>query len=212
MEGSWPTACAATWSSMTHPNEEAVEAVAPLIKALQALEVTYYIGGSLASTAFGLPRSTVDVDVVVLLRLEHVEPLLARLQGLYYVEAEAIRCAIQSRTSFNLIYLPKVYKVDVFVPKDRPMDRAAMQRVRRARLDEADPSTELPFASPEDIILNKLEWYRMGDEVSERQWLDVLNVMRVQGEALEDAYLDHWAAELEVSDLLDRARAAARMD
>ena len=64
---------------------------------------------------------------------------------------------------------------------------------------------DLFFASPEDTVLAKLEWYRKGGEVSDRQWRDLLGVLKVQGETLDRAYLDHWAGELDVSDLLHRA-------
>jgi hypothetical protein len=66
------------------------------------------------------------------------------------------------------------------------------------------------FASPEDTLLHKLVWFRLGDEISDRQWGDVLGVLRVQGERLDQAYLDAWATSLGVADLLERARTTAR--
>ena len=191
---------------MPHPNVDAVVAMSPVTAALDRLGVPYHVCGSLASSAHGLARSTVDADLVADLRDSHVRPLVAALGDQYYASEPAIRDAIRFRTSFNLIYLPLSYKVDLFIPKLRPWTQASVARVRPKRLDPNDPSTEFPFASPEDTILSKLEWFRAGGETSERQWLDVLNILKVQRARLDDPYLDHWAAQINVADLLHRAR------
>jgi hypothetical protein len=119
-----------------------------------------------------------------------------------------IKNAIRARSSFNLIHLPTSYKIDVFLPSARPFERSVRERVVRSRLPAIE-DREVPIVSAEDIILNKLEWYRQGGEVSERQLSDVLGVMKVQAGSLDDAYLRRWAAQLGVSDLLERARREA---
>jgi hypothetical protein len=113
--------------------------------------------------------------------------------------------AIQNRSSFNLIHLATMFKVDIFVNKDRPFDRSQFAR-RVLQQFSADPPRSAYIASPEDTILSKLVWYRMGDEVSDRQWRDILNVLAAQQGRLDNDYLAHWAGQLGVADLLERGR------
>ena len=181
------------------------QALLPVLKAFEGLGARHYVGGSVASSAFGLPRTTLDVDVVAVLEAGHVDDLMAALADEFYVSAPTIRDAIDRESSFNLIHLATMFKVDVFVAKSRPFDQSTLSRIRHEEIGE--PGDELPIwvASAEDIVLTKLEWYRKGDEVSERQWLDVQGVLKVQGDRLDRKYLRHWAAELNVTDLLERA-------
>ncbi len=180
-----------------------VPVLQPVIHAFDGLGVLYQVGGSLASSAWGLPRSTQDADLVADLQLQHVEPLVAQLLDSYYVDASMIREAIVQQSSFNLLHLATMLKVDVFIPKRSAFDEVAFQRARPQWLD-APQSEQVLFTSPEDIILHKLVWYRSGGEVSERQWLDVLGVLKVQAEDLDVTYLRDWAARLGVSELLAR--------
>lgn len=184
------------------------EALAPLADALEALQVDYRVGGSVASSALGVGRSTLDIDVVADLPLAQVDALVGRLGEAYYVDADMIRDAIRRRASFNVIHLATMMKVDVFILKARPFDREAFTRVTRSPLDEHD-ARAFPLTTAEDIVLHKLEWYRLGGGVSGRQWEDVLGVLRVQGAALDRDYLGRWARELAVDDLLERAFAEA---
>ena len=171
---------------------------------LDALGVPYAIGGSLATVLHGIPRTTIDADLVADLQPEHISPFVRTLRDEFHVDPLAIVDAMQRRSSFNLIHRTSMFKVDVFLPKERTFDRMQLQRrSREVILDE--PERMAWVTSAEDIILAKLEWFRMGGEVSERQWRDVLGVMKTQGTRLDEAYLRHWAAELEISDLLERA-------
>ncbi len=181
-----------------------VPVLQPVIYAFNALGVPFQVGGSLASSAWGLPRSTQDADLVADLQLQHVDQFVARLQDSYYIDASMIRDAIAKQSSFNLLHLATMLKVDVFILKRSAFDDAAFQRARPQWLD--DPQSEqVLFTSPEDIILHKLVWYQLSGEVSERQWLDVLGVLKVQAEDLDAAYLREWAAKLGVAELLARA-------
>ena len=125
------------------------------------------------------------------------------LEADYYVDEDAVRDAVKRRSSFNAIYLDAMLKVDIFVPKSRLFDQEELRRTRLQTL--IDGSRPFYVASPEGTILNKLEWYRMGGEVSDRQWNDILGVLKVQGTNLDMAYLHRWAAALQVTDLLERA-------
>ena len=178
-------------------------AITPVIEALEELGVPYHIGGSVASSIYGILRATIDVDLIVDLRLEQVRPLVIRLQTDYYIDEDMIRDAIKRRSSFNVIHLETMLKVDVYIPRSRPFDQEELRRVQQEVLLEG--TRPLNVASPEGTILNKLEWYRMGGEVSDRQWNDILGVLKVQGNHLDMAYLQRWAANLKVTDLLERA-------
>ena len=178
-------------------------AITPIVEALEELGIPYHIGGSVASSLYGLPRLTIDADLVADIRMKHVRPLVKQLETDYYIDEDMIRDAIRRQSSFNIIHLDTMLKVDVFIPKTRLFDQEELRKVRQEVLSEG--TRPFNIASPEGTILNKLEWYRMGGEVSDRQWNDILGVLKVQGTNLDMAYLQHWAANLNVTDLLERA-------
>jgi len=182
-----------------------VAAVAPAVRALERFGVEYYVGGSVASSAYGYTRTTADVDLVANLAPKHVAPLVEALLPDYYVSAPMISDAIARSSCFNIIHLATSFKVDVFAVKNREYDRVALGRIQEKSVDPEHPSARFFFASPEDIVLSKLEWFRLGDEVSETQWRDVIGVLKVQENSIDRAYLEKWAAELGIADLLERA-------
>lgn len=185
-------------------NTDLRDALAPVADALEALGVTYRVGGSVASSALGVGRTTLDVDIVADLPGRHVDAFIALLGQDFYADGDMMRDAIRRRASFNIIHIPTMMKVDIFVLKHRDFDLGAFERVTRAAISQHDDRT-FPLTTAEDIILHKLEWFRLGDGVSERQWDDILGVMRIQRDALDRAYLERWARELGVDDLLARA-------
>ena len=189
---------------MSEPNTRYIfDAITPVVEALENLGVNYHIGGSVASSIYGIIRATIDADLVANLELKHVRPLVKLLEADYYIDEDSVRDAVKRRGSFNAIYLDTMLKVDVFIPKSRLFDQEELRRIQLQPLIEGFR----PFyvASPEGTILNKLEWYRMGGEVSDRQWNDILGVLKVQDSNLDMAYLQRWAVALKVSDLLERA-------
>jgi hypothetical protein len=188
---------------------ELLRALRPVADALESLGIPYFIGGSVASSARGVPRASVDVDLVADLRGTQVQPLVQRLGDAYYLDAGRMADAVARRRSFNLIHLETMLKVDVFVSKGRAFDAEATRRAQPEPLDEAPGARLFPLASPEDVVLAKLEWFRAGGEVSERQWSDVLGVLATQGPAIDLGYLRRWAVEIRVADPLERALAEA---
>ncbi len=178
-------------------------AITPIVEAFEQLGINYHIGGSVASSIYGIIRATIDADLVAELRLEQARPLVSLLETDYYIDEDAVKDAIRRRSSFNTIHLDTMLKVDVFIPKTRLFDQEELHRTQLQTLIEGTR----PFyvASPEGTILNKLEWYRIGNEVSDRQWNDILGVLKVQGTSLDMDYLQRWAAVLQVGDLLERA-------
>lgn len=190
---------------------EPIAVTLSVIEMLEALDIPYLIGGSLASAVYGVARATLDADIVADLNPEHAEPLVQALGEAFYVDIEAIRDAVRHRGSFNIIHLETMFKVDIFVHKRRPFDHAQFER-RTAQRVAIDPERSAYIASPEDTVLAKLEWYRMGGEVSDRQWRDLLGVLKVQGERLDLAYMRRWAAALSVADLLEQALAQIIQD
>jgi hypothetical protein len=183
---------------------EPVAVMLQVVDVLDALSVPYLIGGSFASSVYGAYRATADVDLVADLKFEQVEPLVKALREQFYIDAELVRDAIRYRRSFSAIHLTTMFKVDVFIPQRRPYSQAQFAR-RVKRIIWPEPECTAYLASAEDSILAKLEWYRLGGEVSDRQWRDILDVLKAQSGRLDVAYLRQWAAALNVADLLEKA-------
>jgi hypothetical protein len=181
-----------------------------VVAAFEKLKIRYYIGGSLASSAFGVARSTLDVDIVAEMKPDQARALESLLKKEFYIDADSITKAIEQKSSFNLIHLESLFKIDVFILKPEPFSQQAFSRRREKSVSEG-PAQKLYFPTPEDIILIKLDWYRCGNEISNQQWKDVLGVLKVQGGRLDLNHLMLWAKELMIVDLLQRALKEAGM-
>lgn len=178
--------------------EEFVLAVADrLIRA----GIPFMVVGSLASSTHGQPRYTADADLVVDPTAEQLETFLADLGEEFYTSPAGARDALGRRGMFNV--LAEGWKADLIVRKDRPFSIAEFGRRRAVTLS----GRELPFASPEDVILSKLEWDRLSP--SERQVRDAIQVAVVQGGALDRDHLRRWAADLGVTAKLEELLAEA---
>lgn len=181
-----------------------IAALDGVIACFEKFGIEYCIGGSVASSAYGIARATMDVDLVANVKADQVARLVEALETDYYIDAGMIREAIRRSASFNLIHLETMIKIDVFIVKDHPYDSQALARRQRDTLDE-NSSRQFYLYSPEDVVLNKLQWYQRGGGVSDRQWRDVLGVLKVQGGKLDLEYLKCWAAKLNLTDLLKRS-------
>lgn len=175
-----------------------------VVDVLDALGIPYLIGGSFASAIHGIARMTADTDLLADLRIEQAGPLAAALEETFYLDLEAIREAIRLRGSCSLIHLQTMFKVDIFVLRERPFDRIQMERRQRIAISQ-EPEKFACIATAEDNILAKLDWYRLGNESSERQWRDVQNVIKTQSGRLDISYMREWAGSLGIADLLQRA-------
>ena len=187
---------------------EPVEVTLKVTAVFENLGVRYLIGGSLASTLYGMIRTTQDSDIITEMRPEHIQPFVAALESDFYIDEEMIAESIQRNSSFNIIHRESMFKVDIFIPRPRLFQESQLTRVHRQTFNFETPISA-NFASPEDTIISKLEWYRMGDEVSERQWRDILGVLKIRAGELDFDYMRKWAKELKVSDLLERALSTA---
>lgn len=167
---------------------------------LEKLGIHYYVGGSLASSAYGIPRSTQDVDIIADIQEYHIEPLVNE----FYIDAEMIRESLNYKSSFNLIHLDTMIKVDVYIFDDTPFAFSKMSRRRRESIEDK-PETSAYISSPEDVILQKLRWYNIGGRVSDQQWKDILGVIKVQSTKIDFKYLKSWASKLDLLILFNQA-------
>ncbi len=192
---------------MTEERDEI--AVTLLVTAiLENLGIVYLIAGGMASIIHGEVRTTLDVDLLADLRPEHAAPLAAALEPEFFVDPESIREAIANRRSFNVIHKDTMFKVDIFVVQPRPFDRAQLEH-RTLEVLTDNPAQRAWVASPEDTVLAKLEWYEKGRRVSDKQWRDILGVIKTQAEQLDVVYLRSAAQALGVQELLEQALAGA---
>ena len=185
-------------------NSEAINVTLLVTEVLDELNIPYVIGGSMASIIHGMLRTTMDVDIVADLQPAHVQPFAAAFQDAFYVDEQMIHQAVRHRSSFNLIHLETMFKVDIFPTKARAFDQQQLIRRIAAPVSD-DGSTQLWVLSAEDVVLAKLDWFRMGGKISERQWRDILGVLKAQRGHLDIVYLRQWARELSLEDLMDRA-------
>ncbi|HXV63282.1 MAG TPA: hypothetical protein VEK15_21465 [Vicinamibacteria bacterium] len=186
------------------PESDVIAVTLRVVELLEELGVPYVIGGSLASSVHGTMRSTGDVDFVVDLKPEDVPPFVQALGDEFYVSENRVTRSVEAGGSFNVIALEPMFKVDFFVAKDKPFESSQLRRGEALRVSRT-ANERVNVSTPEDVVVAKLRWYRKGGEVSDRQWEDVLGVLRVKSGTLDEEYLERMAEEVGVSDLLTEA-------
>jgi len=172
-------------------------------RAFDAAGIPYLVGGSVASTVHGEPRGTLDVDFAVHMEPGQAEALHAALAERFIVDVLSIREAAHAKRMFNAIHAELFVKADVHVRAASGHSKAEMDRAIEVEL--AGAGGPVRVASPEDVALRKLWWFRERGEVSDRQWRDVLGVLRARGGGLEQGHMERWADALGVADLLSKA-------
>ena len=175
--------------------------------AIESAGGTYFVGGSVASSLHGDPRSTNDIDIVVSLPLGQIDTFVAALGADFELDGDMLRDALRRARCANGFYLPVLTKIDLFGLGAEPFDE--IEFARRAAMTVGSEGERLLVKSPEDSVLRKLLWYRDGGGVSDKQWRDIVAILRVNPGTLDRRYLDEWAARLQCTDLLLEARAAA---
>ncbi len=142
-------------------NEDILSIIDPIIKCLADLNIQYQIGGSIASSSYGTPRTTMDVDIAAEIKNKHISYLIKTLDKKYFIQESTIVDAIKIQSSFNIIHFETSFKIDIFILKTRHFDKEAITRKRKMLLDE-ERGVDFYICSPKDTILYKLEWYRIG--------------------------------------------------
>lgn len=175
------------------------------VEAFDRLGLRYFVTGSVATIFYGEPRFTADIDVVVDLPASQVLDLCAEFPSPeFYLSEESARRAVARHGQFNLIHPTSGLKLDLMIPADTEHNRSRFARVRRL---STGPGFEATFASPEDVILKKLEYYREGG--SDKHLRDIASVLKTGGANLDLAYLSIWARRLGVDDLWQKVRERA---
>jgi hypothetical protein len=168
-----------------------------VVETLETLGIPYLVTGAVAAIAYGEPRFTNDIDVVVDLPASKILELRARFPSPeYYVSELAIREAVARRHQFNIIHPGSGLKIDMIVRKDTPFDQGRFARQRRLPIA---PEAEASFASPEDVILKKLEYYREGG--SEKHLRDIAGILKITGDRVDSDYISKWSKALGVAEI-----------
>jgi hypothetical protein len=192
---------------MTNPLADTLRQLA---SALESVGILYLIGGSMASSVRGVPRATFGVDVVAHSSQAQADCFASALGAGWYADPDQMRSAIAAGRAFNVIDIRTGYKVDTF-PATQEFHHAQLQCATRAVLPFLEDQVEYPVASAEDILLAKLQWFRAGGEVSDRQWNDITGLLATNQD-MDFEYVNSWAARLRVQDLLAKALADATID
>jgi hypothetical protein len=173
------------------------EVLGRVVGLLERLAIPYMVTGSIAASYHGHPRATHDADVVIDPSLAQTEELLIALGCAgFYLNVEGARQAVRDRRQFNVIEMARATKVDLIVRKDRPF---SVEEFSRRWWCDLPFASRVAIVTPEDAILSKLEWARMGGD-SERQIRDAAGILEVNP-TVDRLYIETWARELGVSDL-----------
>ncbi|NET44057.1 hypothetical protein [Okeania sp. SIO2B3] len=182
-----------------------IDLVVNLGEILDNLNIPYYLGSGLASSFWGERRQTEDADIAVILEPEKVQQLIAALATEFYVSEVAIDDAMRRSTNtFNVIHTASVIKADIYpIKQSNDFDLSAMSRRKQVQLFSTNKL--IYIVSPEDIVLQKLRWYKIADNYSQKKWRDVLGVLKARRKILDFNYLKLWSNYLKLTPELEKA-------
>ncbi|MGV3617313.1 MAG: hypothetical protein ACO1SV_18455 [Fimbriimonas sp.] len=183
-----------------------LEIVSDVVKRFEALGLRYALGGSLASSIWGQMRQTNDADIVLRLPRSFAPALKEAFASPYLISGSEIEAALESTEEFRtvqVLHMDEAFKIDLFLLRDGEFEATELDR---ARIVTVAPGIAIRVYAPENIVIAKLRWYKVGNRVSDRQWNDIVQVLEVQRGQLDEAYLDQWASHFGVRDLLEQAR------
>jgi len=162
---------------------------------LEELRIPYFVTGSVATIAYGEPRFTNDIDIVVQLFPIQIDPLCQAFSSDdFYISIEAVVDAVTRRGQFNILHPSSGLKIDVMVADDSDFNQSRFTRTRQLQIS---PHRKAEFASPEDVIIKKLAFYREGG--SDKHIRDIRGVLAVLGENIERSYIESWVTKLGLS-------------
>lgn len=168
-----------------------------IVDAFESLDIPYFVTGSVASFMYGEPRFTNDADIVADLKENHIAKLHEFFPDAeYYFDEDMIRDALRKRAQFNIIHPASGFKVDIVIRKPSKYDESRFNRIRRLHPDD---SWEANYASPEDVILKKMEFYQMGQ--SEKHLRDITGILKVSGANIDRSYIQGWAEKLGLTEI-----------
>lgn len=163
-----------------------------LATTLESLRIPYLITGSMATIAYGEPRFTNAIDVVVRLASHQIDELCSAFPAEdFYISREAVADAVARHTQFNILHPTSGLKIDVMVADDSEFNQTRFSRARSLRV-AAD--RDVTFASPEDVIIKKLVFYREGG--SEKHLRDISGVLKIMDAEIDRAYIERWVQRL----------------
>ena len=168
-----------------------------VVEIFEKLRIPYFLTGAIASIAYGEPRFTNDIDVVVDMKLAHIDVFKSYFpEDEFYLDLDSMREAINRHYQFNIIHPASGLKVDVFMTKEDDFDRSRFTRIKKLYLSETDSAN---FASPEDVIIKKLEYFKQGR--SEKHLRDITSMLKISPELIDCAYITSWAKRLTVNEI-----------
>jgi len=174
---------------------EQLKLIQLVVDRIEKLAIPYFITGSIASSYYGIPRYTHDIDVVVTISKQDATEIIRLFSGEGYISQEGIRDALSGTGMFNFIHSETGLKVDFWIDRGEPFTKSCFERARKVELSEG---FWVMMASPEDVLVHKVYWdYLMP---SERQLRDAQGILSVLGQELDEAYMEKWAKELKIED------------
>jgi hypothetical protein len=183
-----------------------LEVLMEVVAILDREGIPYMVGGSFASSIHGMPRMTQDADLVVDLNSAQLASFVSSVESDYYIDRDAAFEALANRSSFNIIHLESMFKVDLFILRKRAFDQDSFARRRFVTLGDVG-AAKVAICAPEEMVVTKLEWYESGNRVSDRQYRDVLGMIMVQTRAgqFDRVHAEQLARDLGLEELLAQA-------